>query len=95
MAKKKVRINPHNDDEECFKWAVIAASEIGKNSQHLSNLRKFADNYDWSGLEFPVAINKIGIFERKNDVSVTVLALKGQWHTYPESRNVNSQRTLT
>ena len=76
IAKKKAIINPQNDDEECFKWAVIAASEIGKDLQHVSNLRKFENNYDWSGLEFPVTINKIGIFERKNDVSITVLALK-------------------
>ena len=29
LAKKKVIINPHNDDEECFKWAVITAENIG------------------------------------------------------------------
>ena len=75
--KKKAIINLQNDDEECFKWAVIEASEIGKDPQCLSNLKKFENNYDWSGLEFPVAINKIGIFEKKNDVSVTILALKG------------------
>ena len=46
LAKKKAIINPQNDDEECFKWAVIAASVIGKNSQCVSNLRKFADNYN-------------------------------------------------
>ena len=60
-----------------FKWAVIAASEIGKDPQRVSNLKKFAANYDWSGLEFSVAINKIGIFEKKNDVSLTILAQKG------------------
>ena len=70
-------INPHNNGEECFKWAVIAALEIGKDLQCMSNLRKFENNYDWSGLEFPVAINKIEVFKRKNDFSVTVLALNG------------------
>ena len=25
LARKKAIINPHNNDEECFKWAVIAA----------------------------------------------------------------------
>ena len=92
IAKKKTIINPHNDDEECFKWAVIAASEIGKDLQHVSNLRKFDNNYDWSELEFPVAINKIDVFERKNDVSVTVSALKGP-EVYiarkSESKNIN------
>ena len=81
VVKKKAIINPQNNDEECFKWAVITALEIGKVLQHVSNVKKFADNYHWSGLEFPVAINKISVFEKKNDVSVTVLALKG-----PEAR---------
>ena len=77
IVKKKTIINPQNDDKECFKWAIIAASEIGNSTQCVSNLRKFTDHFDWSGLEFPVAINEIDVFERKNDVSVTVLALKG------------------
>ena len=64
-AQKKAIINPQNDDEECLKWAVIAAenfNEISKNPQRISNLRKFADNYDWSGLKFPVAIKDINNF---------------------------------
>ena len=29
LAKKKAIINPHNEDEECFKWAVIIAKNVG------------------------------------------------------------------
>ena len=55
LASKKAIVNPYNDDEECFKWSVIAAENAGmKDPQRVSNLRKFMDNYDWSGLEFPV-----------------------------------------
>ena len=55
LARKKAIVNPHNDDEECFKWSVITAERVGmKDPQRVSNLRKFMDNYDWSGLEFPV-----------------------------------------
>ena len=76
VVKKKAIINLHNDDKECFKWAVNAALEIGKDPQCVSNLRKFESNYDWSGLEFLVTINKIGVFKKKNDVSGHVLAIK-------------------
>ena len=41
IVKKKAIINSQNDDEECFKWGVIAVSEIGKNPQGMSNLKKF------------------------------------------------------
>ena len=62
IANKKAVINPTNDnDEECFKWAVTAAlhhEEIKSHPKHVSNLRKYVDNYDWSGLEFPWCLSK-------------------------------------
>ena len=55
LVRKKVIVNPHNNDEECLKWSVIAAEKVGmKDPQRVSNLRTFMDNYDWSELEFPV-----------------------------------------
>ena len=41
LARKKAIINPHNEDLECFKWAVIAATrweEIDRNPQRISKL---------------------------------------------------------
>ena len=79
LARKKAIVNPHNDDEECFKWSVIAVEKVGmKNPQRVSNLTKFKDNYDWSGLEFPVSIKDTGKFETRNDISVNVLAVEGR-----------------
>ena len=79
LLRKKAIVNPHNDDEECFKWSVIAAEKVGmKDPQRVSNLRKFMDNYDWSGLEFPVSIKDIGKFETRNNISVNVLAVEGR-----------------
>ena len=75
---KKVVINPQNEeDEECFKWAVLAALHYGNidsHSERISQFRRFEDNYDWRGLVFPVPLNKIDIFEWNNNVSVNVLA---------------------
>ena len=79
LASKKAIVNPHNDDEECFKWLVIAAENAGmKDPQRVSNLRKSTDNYDWSGLEFPVSIKDIGKFETRNNISVNVLTVEGR-----------------
>ena len=36
------------------------------------------DNYDWSGLEFPVSIKDIGKFETRNNISVNILAVEGR-----------------
>ena len=79
LVSKKAIVNIHNDDEECFKWSVIAAENAGmKDPQLVSNLRNFKDNYDWSGLEFPVSIKDIGKFETRNNISVNVLAVEGR-----------------
>ena len=79
LVKKKVIINPHNKDEECFKWAVITAKNVGmKDPQRVSNLRKFTDNYDWSGLKFPVSIENIKNFEMNNDISIKVLLVENR-----------------
>ena len=79
LGKNKAIVNPPNDDEECFKWSVIAAENAGmKDSQCVSNHSKFMDNYDWSGLEFPVSIKDIGKFETRNNISVNVLAVEGR-----------------
>ena len=44
LARKKVIINPHNKDLECFKWAVIAATrweEIDFHSEQITKLKRF------------------------------------------------------
>ena len=79
LVRKKAIVNPHNDDEECFKWSVIAVENAGmKDPQRVSDLRKFMDNYDWSGLELEVSIKDIGKFETRTNISVNVLAVEGR-----------------
>ena len=79
LVRKKAIVNPNNDNEECFKWSVIAVENAGmKDPQCISDLRKFMDNYDWSGLEFPVSIKDIGRFETRNNISVNILAVEGR-----------------
>ena len=52
--------------------------DIDSHPERVSNLREFTDNYDWSGLEFPVSLKQIGKFEAKNNISVNVLGLEGK-----------------
>ena len=81
IARRKAVNKPQNGDEECFKWAIITVDkwmDIDSYPERVSNLREFADNYDWSGLEFPVWLKQIGKFEAKNNISVNVLGLEGK-----------------
>ena len=81
LASKKVIINPKNADQECFKWAVIAALQfqnIESHPERISNLNKFSNNYDWSGLVFPVSFRDISKFEFRNQISISLLAAEGK-----------------
>ena len=80
VANKKALINPKNEDEECFKWAVTVAlhhEEIGKDPQRTSKIKPYTERYNWQGLEYPMAVKKIDKFEKSNpEVAVNVLYIQ-------------------
>ena len=79
IANRKAVINPQNDDSECFKWAIITGdrlTDIGSHPERISNLKKFVNNYDWSGLEFPVSLKRMEKFKINSNISVNVLGLE-------------------
>ena len=87
-------------DEECFKWAVIAAlhhEEIKKGHQGIPRLRSRENQYNWEGLWFPVSIMKIDKFEKNNPgIAVNVLfSNKGSIFTAHRSeRNVKCKKQV-
>ena len=79
LARKKAIINPKDEGQECFKWAVIAALEfqnIESHPERISNLIKFSNKYDWSGLGFPVSVKDITKFEFRNQISINLLVIE-------------------
>ena len=79
LAHKKTIINPKNSDLECFKWAVIAAmrwEEIGKNPEQITKLKRFENDFDWTGVGFPVSFRTVKRFESQNQISINVLAVE-------------------
>ena len=81
LANKKAIINPQNQDQECFKWAVIVAlkwEEIDSNPERVSKLKRFEKDFDWSGIKFPVSVKDINGFETKNRISINLLATEGK-----------------
>ena len=81
LAHKKAIINPKNEDQECFKWAVIAASkweEMNNSPERISKLKRFEKDFDWSGIGFPVSVKDISKFEFRNQISINLLAIEGK-----------------
>ena len=81
LAKKKAILNPKDLDEKFFKWAVIAAlkwGEIDSHSERISKLRHYENEFDWSGMKYPVSVKDISKFETTNRIGVNVFALNGR-----------------
>ena len=79
LAKKKAIINPKNLDLECFKWVVITAmrwEEIDRGHQRISKLKRFENNFDWTGVGFPVSFRTIERSESQNQISINIPAVK-------------------
>ena len=79
--KKKAIINPRNSDMECFKWAIIAAmnwEEVGNNPERVSKLKRYEEEFDWNGLEFPICLKDISKFESRNEIGVNILAVENR-----------------
>ena len=63
-------INLKNNDHQYFKWTVIVA----KDPQRILKLQHCENKYNWNRLEVPLAIQKIGKFEKNSPcIPVNVL----------------------
>lgn len=88
VEKKKACINVHNEDEFCFKWALISAlkpvssmpwnpssyniNDISASSINLNNGKILK----FGNILFPIKIDKISEFEKINiDISVNIFGL--------------------
>ena len=97
LARKKAIINPLNEDQECFKWAVITVSrweEINRNPQRISKLKRFEADFDWSGIGFPVSVKDITKFEFRNQISINLLAIEDMRICICRKGGNNYERTI-
>lgn len=71
---KKAIVNVQNDDNQCFKYAVLSALfPASKNAQRVSKYKRFEHLLDWTGVDFPTKLEDITRFERRNPlISINV-----------------------
>ena len=62
IKSKKAVINPQNKDEECFKWAVIAAlhhEDIKHHPERNGLLRSYEKQYNWKDSSFQYRLRRL------------------------------------
>ena len=81
LLKKRCIINVQNEDNLCFKWAVLSCLyPAQKNTERLSNYIKYKDVLEFGNIQFPMQIKDIAKFEKLNvtlSVYVCLLTTKG------------------
>ena len=76
LQNKKLTINQKNNDYKCFQYAVTLAlnlDKINKNSQRISKIKPFIEEYNWKDIDFPSTGKDWKKFETNNEVALNIL----------------------
>ena len=69
LKNKKATINPKNNDDNCFQYALTVElnhQNIEKNLQRISKIKPFIDQYNWKEIDFPSHSKDWKKFEQNN-----------------------------
>ena len=76
LKDKKSTINPKNNDDKCFQYAVTLAlnlDKIKRDSQRISKIKPFIDQYNWKYIDFPPTSKDWKKFEPNNEIALNIL----------------------
>ena len=76
LKDKKSTINPKNNDDKCFQYAVTLAlnlDKIKKDPQRVSKIKSFIEKYNLGDLDFPSTSKDWKKFECNNEVALNIL----------------------
>ena len=76
LKNKKSTINPKNNDDKCFQYAVTLAlnlDKIKKDPQRVSKIKPFIEKYNREDIDFPSTSKDWEKFECNNEVALNIL----------------------
>ena len=76
LKDKKSTINSKNNDYKCFQYSATLAlnlNRINKDSQRISKIKPFINNYNWKDIDFPPTNKDWKKFESNNEVGLNIL----------------------
>lgn len=81
VQNKKATINIKNNDQKCFLWSVLAQMHPKKHFHQRSGLyRMYENELNMSGIEYPVQLSKLDLFEKQNpSISVNVFGFEKEF----------------
>ena len=76
LKNQKSNINPKNNDDKCFLYAVTLAlniDKIKKDPQRVSKIKPFIEKYNWEDIDFPSTSKDWKKLESNNKVALNIL----------------------
>ena len=76
LKNKKSTINPKNNDDKCFQYAVTLALNLNSIDNHprrISKIKPFIDQYNWKDIDFPAMSKDWKKIESNNEISLNIL----------------------
>ena len=76
LKDKKSTINPKNNDDKCFQYAVTLAlnlDNIDNNPERISTIKPFIDQYNWKEIDFPATSKDWRKLELNNEIALNIL----------------------
>ena len=68
IKNKKATINPNNNDNKCFQYALTVAlnhEQIKDHPERISKIKPFIDQHNWKKIDFPLKSKDWKKFESK------------------------------
>ena len=75
LEDKKSTINPKNNGDKYFQYAVTLAlnlDNINKHPQRISKIKPFIDQYNWKDIDFPPTNKDWRKLELNNDIELNI-----------------------
>ena len=73
LKDKKSTINPKNNDDKCFQYAITLAlnlDKINRDPQRISKIKPFINQYNWKDIDFPPTNKDWKKFELKKKYNI-------------------------
>ena len=103
LKNKKATINPKNNDDKCFRYALTVASnyeQIKKDPQVISKIKPFINQYNWKETDFPSNQKDWKKFESNNkEIALNILYIPHNTnqirHAYKSKFNLTRKHQVT
>ena len=76
LKDKKSTINPNNNDDKCFQYAVTLAlslDNIDNHPERISKIKSFIDQYNWKDIDFPPTNKDWRKLELNSNIALNIL----------------------